>query len=90
MLFSKKTVRHLVFMVGYGLVLAGSQGCQSGDSAKTEEVVEPSTEPSAAKSEEVKTDAPGEEAVDMEKNEKPGKKEKGKQKGKKDKKKKKK
>ena len=89
MLSSQGVARILTLTLSCGLMLGGMTACQTGEGEKTEAVSEPVSaegEP-AAKTEEVKTDAPGEPAAG-EKAEKPAKKDKAK-KAKKDKKKKK-
>jgi hypothetical protein len=89
MLSSQGVARILTLTLSCGLALGGMTACQTGESDKAEAVSEPVSADgeSGAKSEEVKTDAPGDTASG-EKTEKPAKKDKAK-KAKKDKKKKK-
>jgi len=89
MLSSQGVARILTLTLSCGLALAGMTACLTGEGEKSEATSEPvSAEGEAApKTEEVKTDAPGEPAAE-EKTEKPAKKDKAK-KAKKDKKKKK-
>lgn len=89
MLSSQGVARILTLTLSCGLALGGMTACQTGEGDKSEAVSEPvTTEGEAApKTEDVKTDAPGEPAAG-DKAEKPAKKDKAK-KAKKDKKKKK-
>ncbi len=89
MLSSQRVARILTLSLSCGLMLGGMSACQTGEGNKADAASEPvSTEAEpAGKTEEVKTDAPG-EAASGEKTEKPAKKDKSK-KAKKDKKKKK-